>query len=163
MKKTLAILSAVVLAAAALGFGTGCTTTTSTASDGTTTTAKTVNWTAVNAAAQSASYIATVAVLNNNPDLSTAFTTINTALSAILVGTPTQAQIASAITALDTGLDDAEVLLVAAAIYSAYNQYLIASGETSLVTTDEHVTALIKAISAGITQGVTDAKALTAN
>lgn len=149
-----AFIALCAISAPFLMTGTGCATTTSTASDGTTVTTKTVDWTIVDYTVQKSVKYSVAAVLNNNPDYSAAIGTINAGVSALFVGTPTEASLIAAIKAMNTGLDDNSVAMIAGALKDAYDLYVTKSGKTTLLASDETVQGIVKAITDGIAEGV---------
>ena len=132
----------------------GCTTVTATSADGTTATTKTVDWTMVDFTVQKSVKYSVAAVLNNNPKYATAVASINGGVSALFVGTPTEAGLVASIKAMNTGLDDNSTALIAGALKDAYDLYVAKTGKTTLLASDAQVQGIVKAVSDGIAEGV---------
>ena len=134
--------------------GTACSTVATTAADGTTTSTSVVDWTTVDYVTQKAAKYAVKAVLDNNPKYAEAVAALDTGVAAIFTGAPTEAGLEAAIKALNTGMSDADTATLAGVFKDAYDLYTAKSGKTVLVPTDANVQGLIKALTAGIAEGV---------
>jgi hypothetical protein len=149
------LLPAVLLAS-------GCATVSSVGGNGSVTTTKTVDWTAVDYTVQKSVKYSVAAVLNNNPKYATAVAAINGGIPALFVGTPTEAGLIASIKAMNTGLDDNSTALIAGALKDAYDLYVTKTGKTTLLASDERVQDIVKAVSDGIAEGVALHNALAA-
>jgi hypothetical protein len=148
-----AVLPLLGLCAGIAFFGVGCTTT-CTSADGSTVSQKRVDWTLVDFAVQKSVKYTVAAVLANNPDCARAVATINTGLGSLLTGTPTEAGLVASIKAMETGLDDASVVSIAGALKDACDLYFARSGQSALLSSDQTVQGLVKAVSDGIAEGI---------
>lgn len=135
-------------------FVTGCTTTTCTSPDGTTVSQKSVDWTFVDFTVQKSVKYTVAAVLANNPDCAASVEAVNAGLSSLLTGKPTETSLFAAIKAMDTGLDDTDIALIAGALKDASDLYLAKSGQSTLLASDATVQGIVRAVSAGIAEGV---------
>lgn len=143
MKRLTLILAAI----AALCISTGCTTISGTGD-------KAPNWELINTTSKTALKWSTKLVLDKNPSYSEQVAAINGGVAAIFSGVPTQDGVTAQILALAPKLSPQEAKTYAAAVMDAYAAYVAATGKTVLVQTDEHVSALIAAITTGIAEGV---------
>lgn len=126
--------------------------TTVTTGDGTA--AKEPNWAVIELASQTSVKWATKLVLDNNPDYSAQVAVLNAGVSTLFAGTPTEEGLRAQVKALASSLTDQQAATYAAALMDGIRAYQTATGRTELIPTDEHVQAMVKAITTGIAEGV---------
>jgi hypothetical protein len=131
-----------------------CSTTTSTASNGTTVTTTSVDWTVVDFTVQKSAKYATVAVLEKHSDYADELAAIGAGLTTIVSGAPAEADIKTALKSLAPKLDDESATAIASVLKDACDLYEAKSGKTTIVSTDENVQGLVKALAKGIDEGI---------
>lgn len=112
------------------------------------------NWPLIETTAHTSVKWSTKIVLDNNPSYAESAAEVGAAIATVFSGVPTAKTIQAHLVAILPKLTDADAAILAAALMDAYGAYVAATGKTELISTDEHVEALVKAITNGIADGV---------
>lgn len=112
------------------------------------------NWALINEASRTSLKWATKLVLDKNPGYAEQVAAVNLGIATIFAGELTEEGVRSQVSALAPKLSEQDAATIASAVMDAYRTYVAAGGSAVLVQTDEHVAALVAAITKGIAEGV---------
>jgi len=153
MKKILLLCALCALCAS---FFSGCTTTSTSNTTATVSSTLTAHIDSIASATKLVFKYATSEVLANNPSYSSEVAAVNAGIAAIFCGgNLTTATVSTQLAALAPSLTAAQLAEYSSAVVDAWSLLTQALGTTTLISTDEDVAKLLKAITDGIAAGVT--------